>query len=120
MSAVNLNDPRFWSPKQVLENAPGLTLNQISERVTWVGEKIGHSVGSFRWNFTDIATWTGEQAESGSVVKLEGPLEDLHFGTWEDALDFLTANDNEQAERYYNGHIEMQNVPDEDDEEDDE
>jgi hypothetical protein len=120
MSAINLNDPRFWSPAKVLENAPGLNLKQISERVTWVGEKIGYSVGSFRLNFTDIATWTGEQTKSGSVVKLSSLLEELHFGTWEDALNFLTANDNEQAKRYYNAHIEMQLAPDEDDEEDDE
>jgi len=119
MSVVNLNDPRFWSPKEVLENSPGLSLKEMAERVTWVGEKIGYAVGSFRWNFTSIATWEGEQAESGTVVKLNGPLEELHFGTWEDALNFLTDNDNENAKRYYGAIQELAYSEDDDEESDD-
>jgi len=119
---INLDDPRLWSPRQVLENAPGLSLKEIGETVRWVGTKVGYPVGNFRWKFADIASWEGEQAESGSVVKLSGPLEELHFGTWEDALNFLTDNDNENAKRYYNTLEEMarmQEVEDDDEEFDD-
>lgn len=114
---INPNDPRLWTPRQVLENAPGLSLKETGEAVRWVGTKVGYPVGNFRWKFADIARWEGEQAESGSVVKLSGPLEELHFGTWEDALNFLTDNDNENAKRYYNTLEEMSHMQDEDDDE---
>jgi len=92
------------------------SIQEVGEVVRWVGDGIGLSSGSFRWMFTDIATWQKKVTPGESYIMVESVLEETRFPTWGDAREYFTAEDNFHAKRYYKATVDF--VEDDDDDED--
>ena len=91
------------------------SIKEVGEVVRWVGDGIGLSSGTFRWMFTDIATWQKKVTPGESYIMVESVLEETRFPTWGEARDYLTAEDNFHAKRYHQATVEF--VEDEDEDE---
>ena len=97
------------------------SIKEVGEVVRWVGDLSAkdkeplHS-GSFRWMFTDIATWQRKVTPSESYIMVESALEETRFPTWGEARDYLTAEDNFHAKRYYNAEVEVSLMDEDEDE----
>jgi len=92
------------------------SIQEVGEVVRWVGDGIGLSSGSFRWMFTDIATWQKKVTPGESYIMVESVLEETRFPTWGDAREYFTAEDNFHAKRYYKATVDF--VEDDEDDED--
>ena len=97
------------------------SIQQVGEVVRWVGDppdKDGESLysGSFRWMFTDIARWQRKVNPGESYIMVESALEETRFPTWGEAVDYLTAEDNFHAKRYYQAASEMSLMDEDEDE----
>ena len=99
--------------KQYYSTLP--SIQEVGEVVRWVGDGEGLSSGSFRWMFTDIATWQKKVIPGETYIEVESAIEETRFPTWVAARDYLTAEDNFHAKRYYNAAVEV-SLMDEDDE----
>ena len=98
--------------KKYQETLP--SIKEVGEVVRWVGDGIGLSSGSFRWMFTDIATWQKKVTPGESYIMVESVLEETRFPTWGEARDYLTAEDNFHAKRYHQATVEFVSDEDED------
>ena len=97
------------------------SIQQVGEVVRWAGDppdKDGESLysGSFRWMFTDIARWQRKVNPGESYIMVESALEETRFPTWGEAVDYLTAEDNFHAKRYYQAASEMSLMDEDEDE----
>jgi hypothetical protein len=97
------------------------SIQEVGEVVRWVGDppdKDGESLysGSFRWMFTDIARWQRKVNPGESYIMVESALEETRFPTWGEAVDYLTAEDNFHAKRYYQATSEMSLMDEDEDE----
>ena len=97
------------------------SIQEVGEVVRWVGDppdKDGESLysGSFRWMFTDIARWQRKVNPGESYIMVESALEETRFPTWGEARDYLTAEDNFHAKRYYNAQVEVSLMDEDEDE----
>jgi hypothetical protein len=92
------------------------SIKEVGEVVRWVGDGIGLSSGSFRWMFTDIATWQKKVTPGESYIMVESVLEETRFPTWGEARDYLTAEDNFHAKRYHQATVEYVEEDDDEDE----
>jgi hypothetical protein len=93
------------------------SIQEVGEVVRWVGDGIGESSGTFRWMFTDIARWQKKVTPGETYIMVESALEETRFPTWGDARDYLTAEDNFHANRYYQAAVDV-SLMDEDDDDD--
>ena len=91
--------------KQYYSTLP--SIQEVGEVVRWVGDGEGLSSGSFRWMFTDIATWQKKVTPGESYIMVESVLEETRFPTWGEARDYFTAEDNFHAKRYYQATVEF-------------
>ena len=103
------------------EQSHYLSIQEVGEVVRWVGDspdKDGEPLysGSFRWMFTDIATWQRKVTPGESYIMVESALEETRFSTWGEARDYLTAEDNFHAKRYYQAASEMSLMDEDEDE----
>ena len=97
------------------------SIKEVGEVVRWVGDlpdKDGEPLysGSFRWMFTDIARWQRKVNPGESYIMVESALEETRFPTWGEAVDYLTAEDNFHAKRYYQAASEMSLMDEDEDE----
>ena len=97
------------------------SIQEVGEVVRWVGDppdKDGESLysGSFRWMFTDIARRQRKVNPGESYIMVESALEETRFPTWGEAVDYLTAEDNFHAKRYYQAASEMLLMDEDEDE----
>ena len=92
------------------------SIQEVGEVVRWVGDGIGETSGTFRWMFTDIATWQRKVNPGESYIMVETPVEETRFPTWGEARDYLTAEDNFHAKRYYQAAVEYVEEDDDEDE----
>ena len=97
------------------------SIKEVGEVVRWVGDlpdKDGEPLysGSFRWMFTDIARWQRKVNPGESYIMVESALEETRFPTWGEAVDYLTAEDNFHAKRYYQAAVEVELMEEDDDE----
>ena len=97
------------------------SIKEVGEVVRWVGDspdKDGEPLysGSFRWMFTDIARWQRKVTPGESYIMIESALEETRFPTWGEARDYLTAEDNFHAKRYYQAAVEVELMVDDEDE----
>jgi len=116
-ATIDVLKAQYAAERKIIESGP--SLREVGEKVRWVGDEVGATGGAFRWMFTDIARWQKKVSTDGFVIQLESPLEELHFDTWADTLDYLTDNDNEHAKRYYGVIQELAYSEDDDEESDD-
>jgi len=97
------------------------SIKEVGEVVRWVGDspdKDGEPLysGTFRWMFTDIARWQRKVTPGESYIMVESALEETRFPTWGEARDYLTAEDNFHAKRYYNAEVEVSLMDEDEDE----
>ena len=97
------------------------SIQEVGEVVRWVGDSSAHDEeplhsGSFRWMFTDIARWQRKVTPGESYIMVESALEETRFPTWGEARDYLTAEDNFHAKRYYNAAVEVSLMDEDEDE----
>ena len=97
------------------------SIQEVGEVVRWVGDspdKDGEPLysGSFRWMFTDIATWQRKVTPGETYIEVESALEETRFPTWGEARDYLTAEDNFHAKRYYNAAVDVSLMDEDEDE----
>jgi hypothetical protein len=92
------------------------SIQGVGEVVRWVGDGVGETSGTFRWMFTDIATWQRKVNPGESYIMVETAIEETRFPTWGAARDYLTAEDNFQAKRYYEAAVDISLMDDDDDE----
>ena len=98
------------------------SIQEVGEVVRWVGDSSAKDdeplySGSFRWMFTDIATWQRKVTPGESYIMVESALEETRFPTWGEAVDYLTAEDNFHAKRYYQAAVEVELMGDDDEDE---
>ena len=98
------------------------SIKEVGEVVRWVGDSSAHDEeplysGAFRWMFTDIATWQRKVTPGETYIMVESALEETRFPTWGDARDYLTAEDNFHAKRYYQAAVEVELMGDDDEDE---
>ena len=97
------------------------SIQEVGEVVRWVGDSSAHDEeplysGTFRWMFTDIARWQRKVTPGESYIMVESALEETRFPTWGEARDYLTAEDNFHAKRYYNAEVEVSLMDEDEDE----
>tara|TARA_B100000809_G_scaffold65959_1_gene62609 strand:+ start:521 stop:892 length:372 start_codon:yes stop_codon:yes gene_type:complete len=92
------------------------SIQEVGEVVRWVGDGIGETGGEFRWMFTDIARWQRKVTPGESYIMVESVLEETRFPTWGEARDYLTAEDNFHAKRYYKAAVDFVEEDDDEDE----
>ena len=97
------------------------SIQEVGEVVRWVGDSSAHDEeplysGTFRWMFTDIARWQRKVTPGESYIMVESALEETRFPTWGEARDYLTAEDNFHAKRYYNAAVEVSLMDEDEDE----
>ena len=93
------------------------SIKEVGEVVRWVGDGVGETSGTFRWMFTDIATWQRKVNPGESYIMVETAIEETRFPTWGEARDYLTAEDNFQAKRYYEAAVDISLMDDDDEDE---
>jgi hypothetical protein len=93
------------------------SIQGVGEVVRWVGDGVGETSGTFRWMFTDIATWQRKVNPGESYIMVETAIEETRFPTWGAARDYLTAEDNFQAKRYYEAAVDISLMDDDDEDE---
>ena len=92
------------------------SIKEVGEVVRWVGDGIGESGGDFRWMFTNIARWQKKVTPGETYIEVEAAIEETRFPTWGAARDYLTAEDNFHAKRYYNAEVEVSLMDEDEDE----
>ena len=122
ISSVGTVDAMKKAESRIKEEQSHLpSIQEVGEVVRWVGDlpdKDGEPLysGSFRWMFTDIARWQRKVNPGESYIMVESALEETRFPTWGEAVDYLTAEDNFHAKRYYQAASEMALMDEDEDE----
>ena len=93
------------------------SIKEVGEVVRWVGDGVGESSGDFRWMFTDIARWQKKVTPGETYIEVETAIEETRFPTWGAARDYLTAEDNFHAKRYYDAAVDVSLMDDDDEDE---